>query len=83
MRLEETSPGPNPLLKLGHLKPVPQDHVLTTFKHLQGGRLHQLPGQPAPAVTHSRSEQQIGNRRDEQCFLVPPFTAVVNSWEST
>jgi len=36
--------GPTALLRQGHLGQVAQDHVQTAFEHLQGWRLHSLPG---------------------------------------
>jgi len=42
MDLWRTS-SPTPLLRKGHLEPIAQGHVQTTFEHLRGGRLHNLP----------------------------------------
>ena len=56
MRLDRTT-GPTPLLEQGHLQPVSQDHDQTAFEYLQGWRLHQLPGQPAPALDHTHGEK--------------------------
>ncbi|KAK4810494.1 hypothetical protein QYF61_004274, partial [Mycteria americana] len=50
------SSGPTPLCQQGHLEPVAQDHVQTAFEHLQGGRLHNLPGQPVPAKQSQLSQ---------------------------
>jgi len=50
------SPGPTPLLKKGRLKPVAEDCIRMAFEHLQGGRLHNLPGQPVPVLAHHHSE---------------------------
>ena len=49
--------GPTPLLKQGHLQPVAQDRVWTAFENLQGWRLHKLPGQRVPVLSHPRSEK--------------------------
>lgn len=46
------SPGSTPLLKQGHQKPVPQDHVQVAFEYLQGWRLHHLTRQPMPVLSH-------------------------------
>lgn len=51
------SPGPTPLLKQGHLGPSDQDRVQTASKYLQGWRLHNLPGQPAPVLHHPHSKK--------------------------
>jgi len=47
--------GPKPLLKQGHLQPVVQDCIQITFDYLQGWRLHNLPGQPVPLLSHPHS----------------------------
>ncbi|KAK4806816.1 hypothetical protein QYF61_005612 [Mycteria americana] len=46
-----------PLLKQGYLEPVAQDHVQTAFEYLQGGRLHNLSGQPFPVLSHPHSQK--------------------------
>lgn len=44
--------GSAPLLKQGHLDQVAQDHVQAAFEHLQAWRLHNLPGQAVPVLSH-------------------------------
>lgn len=48
MRWNRTSENQliQPLLKQSHIKSVSQDNVQTVIQHLQGWRLHSLPGQP-------------------------------------
>lgn len=40
-----------PLLKQGPLEHVPQDQVQTGSEYLQGGRLHNIFGQPVPGLS--------------------------------
>ena len=47
----------NPLLKQGHLGPVVQEHVQMAFEYLQGGRLHNLSGQPVPVLSNPHSKK--------------------------
>ena len=51
------SSGPTPLLQQSHLKPVVQDHVQMAFEYLQGGRLHNLSGQPVPGLSQPQSKK--------------------------
>jgi len=51
------SSGPTPLLKQRHLQLVVQDHIQTTFEHLQGWRLQNVPGEPAPVLSHPHSKK--------------------------
>ena len=44
--------GPNLLLKQ-----VAQDRVQMAFEYLQGGRLHNLPGQLVPVLSHPHREK--------------------------
>lgn len=51
-----------PMLKQGHLELTAPDHVKMAFEYLQGGRLHNLPGQCVSAWSHSKrvfSEAQV------------------------
>lgn len=41
----------NPLLKIGHLELVPQDHAQVAYELLQRDRFHNIPGQPVPALS--------------------------------
>jgi len=41
---------PNPLPKQGHLEQAAQHHVQAGLEYLQRRRLHNLPGQPVPAL---------------------------------
>jgi len=51
------SSGPNPLLKQGHLELVAQDHPQMDFEYLQAWRIHNLSGQPVPALSHPHSKK--------------------------
>jgi len=39
-----------------HLDMVAQDHIQMAFEDLQGWRLHDLPGQPVPVLSHAHSK---------------------------
>ena len=53
--LDRTSKGY--LLKYSYIEPADQDQAQTTFGYLQGGRLHNLLGQPVPVFSHPESEE--------------------------
>lgn len=47
------------LLKQGYLKLLAQSQVQEAFQCLQGGILHNLPGQPLPVLSHSPSKKMF------------------------
>jgi len=49
----------NPLPKQGHLQQAAQDHIQEGFEYLQRRRLHNLPGQPVPALCHPQSKEVL------------------------
>lgn len=49
----------HPLLKPGQLQRVARGPVPLAFEHLQGGRLHTLPGQPVPEFNHPHSGKSV------------------------
>ena len=75
-----TSSGPTPLLRQGHLEPVAQDRVQVAFEYLQGGRLHNLSGQPVPVLSHPHSKTVFSEvQREPSVFqFVPVSSGPVN-----
>jgi len=53
------SSSPTPLPKQGHLQQAAQDLVQAGLKYLQRGRLHSLPGQPVPVLSHPQREEVL------------------------
>ena len=51
------SSGPTTLPKQGHPEQVAQDLIQAGLEYLQRRRLHNLPGQPVPALCHPQSEE--------------------------
>lgn len=60
-------PGPATLLKQGHLDQAAQSNVQMAFEHVQGGRLHNLPGQPVSVLSHPDLSYFF---HSERCFLM-------------
>jgi len=56
------------VLEQGQREPVAQDHVQRGFEYLQGGRLHNLPGQPVPVLCQPHGEDEM----DPPVFQVVP-----------
>ena len=48
---------PTPLFKQGLLGLVAQEHTVRAFDYLQGWRLHNIPRQPVPVFSHSKSKK--------------------------
>lgn len=55
----QRSSCPALLLRQGHLEHVAQDHVQADFHYLQGWGLHNLSGQPAPALSHPYRKKSV------------------------
>ena len=53
------SSSPTPLPKQGHLQQAAQDLVQAGLEYLQRSRLHNLPGQPVPALRHPQREEVL------------------------
>jgi len=53
------SSSPTPLPKQGHLQQAAQDRIQVGLEYLQRRRLHNLPGQPALALSHPQSEEVL------------------------
>jgi len=60
----------------GHLKPVAQDCVQMAFEHMQGGRLHHLPVQAVPVLSHPDSEKVFpGVQMEPAVFQFVPIAS--------
>ena len=53
------SSSPNPLPKQGHLDQVAKDLVQAGLEYLQRRRLHNLPRQPVPVLSHPQSVEVL------------------------
>jgi len=74
------SSSPTLLMKQGHLQQAAQDLVQVGLEYLQRRRLHNLPGQPVPALRHPQREEVLphvqmeirislhANYRVQRCF---------------
>lgn len=71
--------SPTPLLKQGHSEPAAQEHAQTTLESPQGQRLHNLHGQPVPALDHPHSENTLSDIQTEPALFqfVPIASGVV------
>ena len=58
-----------PLLKQDHLELVAQDSVQLGFEYLQGWRLHTLPGQAVPVLSHPHSKNRFPDVQREPPVL--------------
>ena len=71
-----------PLLRQGHSKPVAQNCGQTAFEYLQGGRLHNLSGQPVPVLTHPHSKTVFPDvQMEPPVFQLVPIASVPVNWE--
>lgn len=66
---------PTPLLKEGHLEQGA--HGQMAFEYLQRWRLHNLLGQPVPALGHFHSEKSFMILRTEPVFLSVPIASSI------
>lgn len=53
------SSGPILHLRWGHLELIAQDYIHMFFEYLQGGRLHSLPWQPVPMLSHPHGKKVL------------------------
>jgi len=53
------------MLRQGHPELAAQDHVQMAFEHLQGRRLHHLPGQPVPVLGPPHSDKVFADVQRE------------------
>lgn len=78
LRLERNSRGPTPLFKQSHQEQVALDHVRRAFEYLQGLRFYNLPGQPAPGLSHLHSKKIfLYVQTEPPVFQVFPITTSV------
>ena len=56
---------------VGHLEPGTQEHVQTAFGYFQGGRLHNLPGQPVSVLSHPHGKKVFPDVQMEPPVFVP------------
>ena len=84
------SSGPAPLLKQNHLEQAAQDHVQTVLKHPQRWRLHNLPGQPVPVLSHAHCKINVSSCSDRTshdsfcvyCLWSCPSALLERAWLS-
>jgi len=55
--------------KQGHLQLVVQGHVQVAFEYLQGQRLHNLPEQPVPVLSHPHSRKEFPDVQMKQAEM--------------
>jgi len=74
------SSGPTLLLKQDHQEPGAQDHVQMAFECLQGGRLHNLSGQPLAILGHTHRVKKyfLMFRWTLLCFSLCPLPVVLS-----
>jgi len=78
LRLEETSEAHlvHPPAQAGPPRPFVQDCVQVAFEYLQGQRLHNLPGQPVPALCHPHSKKVFpDSQREPPLFQFVPIAS--------
>ena len=63
------SSSPTPLPKQGHLQQAAQDLVQAGLEYLQRKRIHNLPGQPVPVLSHPQSEEIVPHVQTELPML--------------
>jgi len=66
--------SPTLLPKQGHLQQVAQDNLQVDLEHLQRRRLHSLPRQPVPVLSHPQSENVLPHFQLE--LPVPQFVPI-------
>jgi len=74
---------PTPLLKQKHLQQIAQDDVQLAFEYLQGRKLHNLPGQPVPVLSHSHIQAKPPVSWAPvcaHCFLSCHWTPLQRAW---
>ena len=74
-----------PLPKKGHLEQVVQDFIQAGLEYLQRRRLHSLPGQPVPVLSHPQSEEVLPHIQTELPMLqfvpVAPCPVAGHHWK--
>jgi len=76
------SPGPNPLLKQGHLELVAQDHIHTASEHLQAERLHNPPEQSVLAGSPSHRQNKTLSTTVKRDYEEDSWMTAMNDCES-
>jgi len=62
--------NPTPLPKQGHPEQAAQDLVHVGLEYLQRRRLHHLPGQPVPGLSHPQREEVLPHVQMDMIFRV-------------
>jgi len=71
-----SSSGPTHLLKQGHPEKGVQNHTQTAFGYLQGWRLHNMPWQPVPVLSHPHTEKVFPDvQREPLMFQCVPIAS--------
>jgi len=81
------SSSPTPLPKQGHLQQAAEDLVQAGLECLQIRRLHNLPGQPGPALHHPQREEVLSHVQTElpvlQFVPVAPCPVTGHHWKES